>query len=83
LSRLGDEVAQPDCVVAAFAESVTAITSTLNSMLVTPAHLYALCCFDAQAELKEEKPEHSHLQWRSTPRRWSWPRVAGGLGGSR
>jgi predicted glutamine amidotransferase len=72
LSRLGDEVAQPDRVVAAFAESVTAITSTLsysslNSMLVTPAHLYALCCFDAQAELKEEKPEHYHLQWRSTP----------------
>jgi predicted glutamine amidotransferase len=72
LSRLGDEVAQPDRVVAAFAESVTAIRSTLsysslNSMLVTPAHLYALCCFDAQAELKEEKPEHYHLQWRSTP----------------
>jgi predicted glutamine amidotransferase len=30
LSRLGDEVAQPDRVVAAFAESVTAITSTLS-----------------------------------------------------
>ena len=37
-------------------------------MLVTPTHLYVLCCFDAQAELEEEEEAvYYHLQWRSTP----------------
>lgn len=72
LSRLDGDLADPDSVASAYAGAVVAITSalrysSLNSMLLTPTHLFAACCFDPEEERTEEEPEYYRLRYRSTP----------------
>jgi len=70
LSHLG-VATDVDAVVRACAAAVHAVTSTLtysslNSMLITPNHLYALCAYDPKEELKEDEPEYYRLRHRRT-----------------
>ncbi len=66
-----------DPVAEAYAATVRQIAdalghSSLNSMLVSPDRLYAVCSFQPEAEAKEEEPEYYRLRLpgdRTTP---SW-----------
>lgn len=72
LSRLAGPVEDSDAVASAYAQAVTAIASglahsSLNSMLVTPTHLFAVCRYDVAEELREEEPEYYRLRYRVLP----------------
>ena len=43
--------------------------SSLNSILVTPTHLFAVCRYDEAEELQEEEPEYYRLRYRILPQR--------------
>lgn len=78
LSRLAaadpDADADPevDPVALAYAATIRTVAdqltySSLNSMLVTPNRLYAVCRYDPAAEEREAEPEYYRLRYRVTP----------------
>ena len=71
LSRLPDGAADDDEIGRAYADTVRAIAgslafSSLNSMLLTPTRLFAVCCFDPDAEARESEPEYYRMRYRTT-----------------
>ena len=56
----------------ALARTVTTIAesfrfTSLNCLLMTPEHLYAVCRYDPVAEAAEEQPDYFNLRYRVTP----------------
>lgn len=71
LSRLPDGAVTADDLGRAVAQTARAVTrdltySSLNSMLLTPTHLFALCVFDPAAEAREAEPDYYRLRHRSS-----------------
>ncbi len=61
-----------DAVGRAYVETVrligqTVACSSLNSMLLTPSRLFAICSYDPRAEVREDEPDYYHLRYRVTP----------------
>ncbi len=75
LSRLLGSDAQDqddDAVGRAYVETVrligqTVACSSLNSMLLTPSRLFAICSYDPRAEIREDEPDYYRLRYRVTP----------------
>lgn len=72
LSRLGEgRAGGEDAVAQAYASVVRDVADTLphtslNSILLTPTHLYAVCCYDVAAEAQENEHEYYRLRYRVT-----------------
>ena len=72
LSRLGDG---HDDAGRALVEAVRTVWAlrpavhcgSLNSMLLTPSRLFALCSYDPLAQAREDEPDYYRLRFRSTP----------------
>ena len=61
-----------DAVGRAYVETVrligqTVACSSLNSMLLTPSRLFAICSYDPRAEIGEDEPDYYRLRYRVTP----------------
>ncbi len=72
LSRLPEGELADDQVARAYADTVRSITQTvplrsLNSMLLSPTQLHAVCCFDPGAQEREAEPDYYRLRYRTAP----------------